>query len=156
MDFLFDFYNFTLSDNNMWYVFCDSQPANPLSSSPQPSTWRFAYKALSIILIGKQKRIGGSKWQNLEGRGGGSPKEVRWEEPVEQGLLLVKISCVVRWPCRMRQDLLYIYSVCWIELWTCLGESPSLDFEENQLQMWAKSGCKDEKKGEKMSYSSTR
>jgi len=31
---------------------------------------------------------------HLEGRGGGSPKEVRWEERVEQGLLLVKISSV--------------------------------------------------------------
>ena len=42
VDFLSHFYNFTLSDNNMRLIVWNSHPANPLSSSPQPSTWRVA------------------------------------------------------------------------------------------------------------------
>ena len=145
------FYNFTLSDNNMRLIVWNSHPANPLSSSPQPSTWRFAYKVLSIILIGKQKRIGGSKWQNLEGRGGGSPKKVGWEEPIEQGLLFVKISCLVRWPCKRSS----VCILCWIELWKCLAESQSLDIEESVAKV-SKIWMQRWKKGEKMSFSSIR
>ena len=54
--FCFIFCDCANTDNNMRLIVWNSHPANPLSSSPQPSTWRVAFKARSVF----------SKWKTKE------------------------------------------------------------------------------------------